>query len=354
MNVRPLVAVLASAVLFGASMPLAKLLLGGIPPIALAGLLYAGAFLGLAVYRGAAGFARRRSRSQGSAGEAPLEKRDLPWLAGAILSGGIGAPILLMLGLGRVTGFSGSLLLNFEAAATALIAGFLFRENSGRRVWAAIALMTAGGVLLSWNSGQGRLELAGPLLVLAAMAGWGLDNNLTRQISDKDPVQIAMVKGLVSGAFSLGLAFALGQGVSPELPVLAGLAVGALGYGLSLALFIKGLKGLGAFRAGALFSIAPFAAALASILVLGDRVRPGLAAAGLLMAAAVVLVVREKHAHAHHHDRMTHSHAHVHSDLHHDHAHEGDVREPHLHGHVHEGTDHFHGHWPDSDHRHGH
>jgi len=354
MNVRPLVAVLASAVLFGASMPLAKLLLGGIPPVALAGLLYAGAFLGLAVYRGAAGFARRRSRSQGSAGEAPLEKRDLPWLAGAILSGGIGAPILLMLGLSRVTGFAGSLLLNFEAAATALIAVFLFRENAGRRVWAAIALMTAGGVLLSWNSGQGRLELAGPLLVLAAMAGWGLDNNLTRQISDKDPVQIAMVKGLVSGAFSLGLAFALGQGVSPELPVLAGLAVGALGYGLSLALFIKGLKGLGAFRAGALFSIAPFAAALASILVLGDRVRPGLAAAGLLMAAAVFLVVREKHAHAHHHDRMTHSHAHVHSDLHHDHAHEGDVREPHLHGHVHEGTDHFHGHWPDSDHRHGH
>jgi drug/metabolite transporter (DMT)-like permease len=354
MNVRPLVAVLASAVLFGASMPLAKLLLGGIPPVALAGLLYAGAFLGLAVYRGAAGFARRRSRSQGSAGEAPLEKRDLPWLAGAILSGGIGAPILLMLGLSRVTGFAGSLLLNFEAAATALIAVFLFRENAGRRVWAAIALMTAGGVLLSWNSGQGRLELAGPLLVLAAMAGWGLDNNLTRQISDKDPVQIAMVKGLVSGAFSLGLAFALGQGVSPELPVFAGLAVGALGYGLSLALFIKGLKGLGAFRAGALFSIAPFAGALVSILVLGDRVRPGLAAAGLLMAAAVVLVVRDRHAHAHHHDRMTHSHAHIHSDLHHDHAHEGDVREPHLHGHVHEGTDHFHGHWPDSDHRHGH
>lgn len=354
MNVRPLVAVLASAVLFGASTPLAKLLLGGIPPVALAGLLYAGAFLGLAVYRGATGCARCWSRSQGRAGEAPLEKRDLPWLAGAILSGGIGAPILLMLGLSRVTGFAGSLLLNFEAAATALIAVLLFRENAGRRVWAALALMTAGGVFLSWNSGQGRLELSGPLLVLAAMAGWGLDNNLTRQISDKDPVQIAMVKGIVSGAFSLGLAFALGQGISPELPVLAGLTVGALGYGLSLVLFIKGLKGLGAFRAGALFSIAPFAGALASILVLGDRVRPGMAAAGLLMAAAVVLVVREKHAHAHHHDRMTHSHAHVHSDLHHVHAHEGDVREPHLHGHIHEETDHFHGHWPDSDHRHGH
>jgi drug/metabolite transporter (DMT)-like permease len=354
MNGRPFVAVFGAAVLFGASTPLAKILLGGIPPVALAGLLYAGSFLGLAVYRGAAGCAGRWSRSRGSVKETPLEKHDLPWLAGAVLTGGIAAPILLMLGLSRVTGFAGSLLLNFEAAATALIAVLFFRENAGRRVWAALALMTAAGVLISWNSGQGRLELVGPLLVLAAVAGWGLDNNLTRQISDKDPVQIAMAKGLISGAFSLGLAFALGQGVSPGLRVVAGLSVGALGYGLSLVLFIKGLKGLGAFRAGALFSVAPFAGALTSILVLGDRVRPGLAVAGLLMAAAVVLVVREKHTHAHHHDRMTHAHVHVHSGLHHDHAHEGDVLEPHIHEHVHDETDHAHGHWPDSDHRHGH
>jgi drug/metabolite transporter (DMT)-like permease len=354
MSARPLIAVLASAVLFGVSIPLAKLLLGGIPPIALAGLLYSGAFLGLGAYRGAAGCARSRSRAHGSAKEAPLEKRDLPWLAGAILTGGIAAPILLMFGLGRVTGFAGSLLLNFEAAATALIAVLLFREHAGRRVWAALALMTAGGVLLTWNSGQARLDLAGPLLVLAAMAGWGLDNNLTRRISDKDPVQIAMFKGLVSGAFSLGLAFALGQGLSPRFPVLAGLAVGTLGYGLSLVLFIKGLNGLGAFRAGALFSIAPFAGALASIVILGERVRPVMAAAGLVMAIAVALVAREKHAHAHHHDPMIHAHAHVHSDLHHDHVHAGDVRGPHLHEHVHEGKDHVHGHWPDSGHRHGH
>jgi drug/metabolite transporter (DMT)-like permease len=354
MKIKPLFAVLASALLFGVSTPLAKLLLEGISPLALAGLLYSGVFLGLAAYRGAAGCARRRGLSRRSAGEAPLERRDLPWLAGAILAGGIAAPICLLLGLNRVTGLAASLLLNFEATATALVAVFLFKESAGRRVWAALALMTAGGVLLSWNSGAGRLEVAGPLLVLAAMAGWGLDNNLTRQISGKDPVQIAMVKGLVSGAVSLTLAFAVGKGFTLGPTVVGGLVVGAFGYGLSLVLFIKGLNGLGAFRTGALFSLAPFAGAAASVIILGDRVKSALAAAGLLMAAAVALVVREKHFHAHHHDRLIHSHAHVHSDLHHVHPHDGDVREPHAHEHAHEEMDHVHGHWPDGDHRHGH
>lgn len=354
MKLKSLFAVLASALLFGLSTPLAKLLLGGIHPVALAGLLYSGVFLGLAAYSAAAGCVRRFGPPRRGPGEPPLERRDLPWLAAAILAGGIAAPILLMLGLGRVTGLAGSLLLNFEAAATALITVLFFKENAGRRVWAALGLMTAGGVLLSWNSGQGRLEVAGPLLVLAAMAGWALDNNLTRQISGKDPVQIAMVKGLVSGAVSLTLAFSLGQGFALGLPVVGGLVVGALGYGLSLVLFIKGLKGLGTFRTGALFSFAPFAGAVASVLVLGDRVRPGMAAAGLLMAAGVALVVREKHVHAHHHGRLVHAHAHVQSDIHHVHPHQGDVREPHVHEHVHEETDHVHVHWPDGDHRHGH
>ncbi len=350
-ELKPHLAVLGSAILFGVGTPLAKLLLGEIHPVALAGLLYAGVFFGLGAYLG---YKRLRGRSPKTARETPLERRDLPWLAGAILAGGIIAPICLMLGLSHVSGFTGSLLLNFEAVATALIAVLLFKENAGRGVWTALALMTAGGVLLSWNSGGGRVEAAGPLLILAAMAGWGLDNNLTRQISDKDPVQIAMVKGLFSGAASLILAFALGKGIALQLPVAGGLAVGALCYGLSLVLFIKGLKGLGAFRTGALFSLAPFAGALASVLVLGDRVRPAMAAAGLLMAAAATLVVREKHVHAHHHGRLSHAHAHIHSDMHHGHPHEPAVREPHSHEHIHEEMDHVHGHWPDSSHRHIH
>jgi hypothetical protein len=163
-----------------------------------------------------------------------------------------------------------------------------------------------------------------------------------------------LVKGLVSGAASLTLAFALGQGFGLTPAVAGGLAVGAFGYGLSLVLFIRGLEGLGAFRTGALFSLAPFAGALVSAAVLGDRVKPGMAVSGLLMAAAVSLIVREKHVHAHHHDRAVHAHAHVHADLHHGHRHEGKVEEPHVHEHVHEETDHVHGHWPDGAHRHRH
>jgi drug/metabolite transporter (DMT)-like permease len=345
MSRRPLLAVLASAVLFGVSTPLAKSLLGGLHPLALAGLLYAGAFAGLAVVRLAG---RRAGRDQ------PLGRRDAPWLAGAILAGGILAPILLLLGLSRVSGFAGSLLLNFETVATALIAVGLFKEPAGRPVWAALLFMSAGGVLLAWDPAGGRLDLAGPLLVLAAMAGWGLDNNLTRQIADKDPVDIALVKGLVSGTVSLALAFATGHGFAFGPRAAAGLAVGAFGYGLSLVLFIRGLRGMGAFRAGALFGLAPFVGALASVVILGDRIRPALAAAGLLMAAAAVFILRERHVHAHHHDAVVHTHAHVHSDEHHLHGHAENVPGRHVHEHAHSAMNHSHGHWPDSGHRHGH
>jgi drug/metabolite transporter (DMT)-like permease len=354
MTERPLLAVLAAAALFGASTPLAKLLLGELHPIALAGLLYAGAFLGLAAYRFAERIFLRSEHGAERGGEAPLGRNDLGWLAGAVLAGGIAAPILLMLGLARTSGFAASLLLNFEAAATAVLAVAFFGEHAGRTVCGALALMTVGGALLSWSPGGGRLEPLGPLLVLAAMFGWGLDNNLTRRISGKDPVAIAMIKGLVSGAVSLALAFGLGRGFEAGPAAAAGLVVGAFGYGLSLVLFIRGLKGLGALRTGALFGLAPFVGALVSVLVLRDRVGGSTAAAGLLMAGAAVLIAREKHVHAHPHPRVVHTHAHAHDDLHHLHGHGEDVGGAHVHEHVHPEMDHVHGHRPDGEHRHGH
>ncbi len=350
---KPLLAVLASAVLFGISTPLAKVLLGDIRPVALAGLLYLGVFLGLTVFK----LIREQSRPRGTVPlpkEAPLEKKDLPWLLGAVLAGGIVGPVCLMAGLDRISGFSASLLLNFEGVATAVLAVLLFREQAGRRVWLALALMTAAGVALSWNAGGGHFDPAGPVLVFLAMLGWGLDNNLTRRISDKDPVQIARVKGLAAGTVSTAAAFLLGQGFKPDWAEAGALVIGAVCYGLSLVLFIRALKGLGAFRTGIFFSLGPFVGSLASVVVLGDRVGWAEAGAGLLMAAGVALVASESHAHSHRHERTVHTHSHTHGDLHHGHVHDGPVEEPHSHEHLHEATEHLHGHWPDTHHRHGH
>ncbi len=356
MSAKPLLAVLVSAALFGVSTPLAKLLLGDIRPVALAGLLYLGVFLGLTVF----GWLRGQSLRAGNVPpghvgqEAPLEKKDLPWLLGAVVSGGIVGPVCLLAGLERISGFSASLLLNFEGVTTAVLAVLLFREQAGRRVWLALALMTAAGAALSWNAGGGRFDPAGPVLVVLAMLGWGLDNNLTRRISDKDPVQIARVKGLTAGSVSTAAAFLMGQGFKPDAAAAGGLVLGAVCYGLSLVLFIRALKGLGAFRTGTFFSLGPFVGSLASVLILGDRVGWVAAAAGLLMIAGVALVATESHSHVHRHERTVHTHAHRHEDPHHRHGHDGPTREPHAHEHVHEETEHAHGHWPDTHHWHGH
>jgi drug/metabolite transporter (DMT)-like permease len=354
MNLKPVVSVLLSAALFGLSTPLAKALLGDIPPVALAGLLYLGVFLGLTLYAWALRAGGRGRDGGRERREARLEKKDLPWLAGATLAGGVMGPICLMAGLSRVSGFSASLLLNFEGLTTAVIAVFLFKENAGKRVWLSLSLMTAAGVFLSWNPGGGRFAPEGPVLVVLAMIGWGIDNNLTRQISDKDPVEIARIKGLVAGTVSTAAAFLLGHGFKMNGAAGQGLAIGAVCYGLSLVLFIRALKGLGAFRTGAFFSLGPFVGSLASLVLLKDALRWPMAAAGSLMVIAVALIVSERHVHAHRHAQTVHSHSHSHGDLHHLHVHEAPVQEPHTHDHLHEATDHVHGHWPDTHHRHDH
>ncbi len=354
MNGRPFFPILLSAAAFGLSTPLAKLLLRDIPPVSMAGLLYAGAFAGLAVYAGVRrAFARARGPASGRR-FAALRAGDLPWLAGAILSGGIVGPIFLMEGLRRMSGSSASLLLNLEGLATALIAVLLFREPAGRRTWTALAAMTAAGILTTWDPGRGRFEALGPLFILVAMTGWGLDNNLTRNISDKDPVLIAAIKGFVAGGVALGLAAAVGERTPLGLPAASALVVGAVCYGFSLVLFIGSLRRLGAFRTGAFFSLAPFVGAAVALPVLGEPVRWTLGPAAALMALGVTLMAGEKHAHPHKHGPLRHVHSHVHDDLHHAHAHSENPGEPHSHDHDHPGTEHTHGHWPDVHHRHAH
>lgn len=338
---------LLSAVLFGASTPFAKLLLGAADLWLMAGLLYLGAGIGLGVVQVS------RTALRMPAVEAPLRRADVPWLALVVLSGGVAGPLLLMLGLARTDAATASLLLNLEAVATLAIAWTVFREHTDERLVLGAGLILAGAALLSW---QGRASFdGGAFLVAAACLCWGIDNNLTRKIASADPVQIAMLKGLVAGTVNLALAVANGAAVpSPSLLAAIG-AVGFLGYGVSLVLFVLSLRFLGASRSGAYFSLAPFVGAALSVLVFGTPAGASLIAAAVLMGAGLWLHLTERHEHEHTHEEMEHEHRHVH-DEHHQHTHGPDVPpgEPHSHRHVHVRLRHRHTHYPDPHHRHGH
>lgn len=338
---------LLSAALFGASTPFAKLLLGSTDPWMMAGLLYLGAGTGLGIVH----LSRTALRIPDV--EAPLRRTDLPWLALVILAGGIGGPLLLMFGLARTDAASASLLLNLEGLATMGIAWLWFRENVDRRLLLGAFAILAGAVLLSW---QGRAALdTGTILIAGACLCWGIDNNLTRKLSSADPVQIAMLKGLVAGSVNLSLALANGAGLPPAGIVLAAGLVGFLGYGVSLALFVLGLRHLGTARTGAYFSLAPFVGAVLAVLLLGDPLSVRLLAAGGLMALGLWLHLSERHDHEHVHEAMEHEHRHRH-DAHHQHEHAPGINpgEPHTHWHRHRPMVHRHPHYPDLHHRHGH
>lgn len=338
---------LAAAMLFGAATPFSKLLLAEIPPVVLAGLLYLGSGFGFALLRLA------RSGSQGLR-EAPLAAPDWGWLAGAILCGGVAAPVLLLWGLSGSGAAETALLLNFENVITALVAAALFREAVGPRVWSAALVMLAGGFVLAYNPAASLAFSPHSLAVVGACLGWALDNNLTRKISGADPVAIAMTKGLAAGAFNLALGLALG-GTFPVLGAAASaLALGFVAYGLSLVLYIYALRHLGAARTAAHFSTAPFIGAAIAILALGEPLTAPFSVALALMVAATWLVLTEYHAHEHTHEYMAHSHRHIHDEPHR-HAHRGDEGpEPHAHWHEHPPMTHTHPHLPDLHHRHKH
>ena len=349
MDRRPVLFVIAAAVLYGVGLPLSKVLLGSIPPVAMAGLLYCGAFLGLCPLYAASRLVRKKDEAASG-----LKRKDMPWLAGSIVSGGILAPVLLMAGLDLSAGFSASLLSNLEGVATAVIAVLFFRESTGRRLWLALACMTGGAVLLSWNGGEGRFDAAGPLLVALSMVCWGIDNNFTRQISSKDPLQTAIVKSLVAGTAPLLFVAILGGGLPWSVGMVYALVVGSFGYGASLVLFILGLRGLGASRTAAMFGLAPFVGALVSLVLLREWLGWVMAPAAAFMALGAWLIVAEAHGHAHRHEPLVHDHPHVHDDAHHGHAHDGPVAGAHAHEHEHAEAVHDHPHYPDVHHRHGH
>jgi drug/metabolite transporter (DMT)-like permease len=337
---------LGAAVLFGASAPFAKLLLGEVDPWLLAGILYVGAGVGLAIVhfgRKAVGLPRV---------EAALKKNDLPWLAAVIIIGGGVGPLLLVFGLSMTSAASGSLLLNLEGLATMAIAWIVFRENVDRRLLLGAFCILSGAVLLTWNGQRLQLDLGG-LLIAGACLAWGIDNNLTRKLSSADPVQIAMLKGLVAGAVNLVIAFALGAAIPPAGYAAGGAVVGFLGVGVSLVMFMLGLRHLGTARTGAYFSLAPFIGAAVALGLFREQVSLQFVFAALFMAFGLWLHLNERHDHEHEHEALEHEHAHVH-DEHHAHFHEEPFSEPHSHWHRHAPMRHKHPHYPDLHHRHEH
>src|SRR3984885_7388323 len=342
-----ILAALIAALLFGASTPFAKMLVGDIPPVLLAGLLYLGSGLGL--------WLLRLARDRGLA-TPRLPAREWPWLLGAIASGGVLAPVLLMYGLTRTSAANASLLLNLEAVFTALLAWIVFRENADRRVVLGMALIVGAGAILAWSPDAGFTHAgSGALAIAGAGLCWGLDNNLTRKIAASDAIFIAAAKGLVAGITNCTLAIALGARV-PALPLIgAAMTIGLLGYGLSLLLCVRALRGLGPARASAYFSTAPFLGAAVAVGAFHDPA-PGLFwLPALLIAVGVWLHLIERHEHEHSHRALAHAHPHVH-DAHHQHEHEfpWDGSEPHAHPHVHTPLRHSHRHYPDLHHRHRH
>ncbi len=356
---RPGLIAFAAAALFGASVPLASLLLSGgaastgsaasMSSWLLAGLLYLGAGLGLLLLRVVTVATRMESRII----ELPPISR-LPALAAAVLCGGMLAPVLLLWGLPGTGSAAASLLLNTESVFSAWLAVRFFGEQVGRRVWLAILLMLAAGALLACTAGEWQLPWHA-LAILAACLLWGLDNNFTRLIAAGDAVTIALVKGLVAGSVNLSLALLYGADFPALHLIAAALLLGAMAYGASLALYVVALRQLGSARTGAWFSTAPFFGVLLA-LAMGEAPTMLLIAALVLMAVAAMLLATERHSHRHLHQAQRHAHVHAHgSDPHHEHDHrQGESGSPHAHVHDHAEMVHAHAHAPDFHHYHRH
>ena len=332
---------LLAALFFGASAPIAKILLGDIAPVFLAAFLYLGSGAGVALVK----------LAQPKGIEAGIQRADVKWLAGAVIAGGVLAPILLMVSLKNTPASTASILLNFEGVGTTLLAWLFFKEAISRRAWTAIIVITLAGIFLSTDFSGGFGFSPGALGIILACTLWGADNNFTRNISGKDPLVIVAWKGLVAGVFSLFLAAALGNPLPPLLTALSALLLGFFSYGMSTFLFIRSMRGLGAARTSALYGTAPLAGVALSIFMFGEFPSFYFIVAAALMVGGALLLVNEEHSHSHIHTAVFHEHGHSHDDSMHGH---GAIDGVHSHGHEHSPLEHEHDHMPDIHHRHGH
>jgi drug/metabolite transporter (DMT)-like permease len=337
-----LLALLAAA-LFGVSTPLVQRFGVGLGAFSTAALLYAGA--------AAVGLLSRQRIDR----EARLQRADLPRLIAMAGFGAVVGPVALAWGLQHTSGTSASLMLTLEALFTAILAWRLYRENMDGRVWTAMALLLAGGMVLVLDQGRtGGAQLRGLLAVLLATAAWGVDNTLSRALAERDPGQVVMAKALLGATATSLLAVLFGEPMPSASAALVLFAIGATGYGLSLRFYLLAQRAFGAARTGSVFTFAPFIGAAFAV-ALGDRSASGLMALGSgLMLAGVVLHLAESHGHEHSHDALEHEHAHRHDDGHHEHIHDPMLIGEHSHRHQHEAQRHTHAHVPDAHHVHHH
>lgn len=334
----------ASAVAFGLTTPAIAWASRDAGPLTTAAVLYAGAVL-----------AALAMRLGGRPTQAPLRRADLPRIALVALVGAAVAPACLAWGIARAGATAGSLVLNFEAVLTVLLAWSIYREPLGRRVLVAVAIMAAAGVLLVLDSAsRSATGLVGALVVTAATVAWAIDNTLTRPLAQRDPLQVIAAKGGLGAALTATIAIVRGESWPSTLTIVVLAACGATGYGISLRLYLVAQRKIGAARTGSVFALAPFVGAAVAF-ALGDRdasLLTALAAGGF--ALGVYLHVSEKHQHEHAHEPVDHDHAHRHDDGHHDHTHDLPVSGEHTHRHSHERVVHSHDHAPDVHHEHSH
>lgn len=347
-HIPSIIQALIAALLFGASAPLAKSLLGDVEPVLLAAFLYLGSGFGLLIIK-----FFQYINQQGFNNEAQINKSDYLWLAGAILAGGVAAPIILLISLKSTPAATASLLLCFEGVATTLVAFIVFKESISHRAWLAIALITLASIFLSINLNADWGLSFGALGIIAASVLWGIDNNFTRTISSKDPLSIVTIKGLSAGVFSLGLAIIIGNKIPGWKVIFSAMLLGSLSYGLSIVLFIHAMRGLGAARTSALFSTAPISGIILSIIMFNELPSWLFLVALPVMFIGTMLLVNENHEHEHIHTCIAHEHSHKHDD-HHQHDHENNYAQKHSHVHEHDEFVHKHHHMPDLSHRHIH
>ena len=331
-----------SALLFGASTPIAKTLLHEIPPFTLAGLLYLGAALGVFPLR-------RKHHFEWNL----VNKANRLRILGAIVFGGIIGPVLLLFGLQQTSASSVALWLNLELVATALLGFFIFNDHLGKSGWIAVLGIVLSCTLLTYQKGQ--FDMVAFLLVGSACICWGLDNHLTALIDGIIPRQSTFVKGLIAGTCNLTI------GIITESPsftlklIMIALVVGAFAYGISISLYISAAQHLGATRSQMIFASAPFFGVILAVLFLGDSFGLYHLFALTLLIVSLIFLLRDKHSHSHQHNLLHHKHLHSHGGLHHNHDH---VKEKtgifHTHWHTHGPTTHSHPHWPDVHHRHKH